>query len=401
MRWVKIEAMPRQTISEFRAKKLLAKVLDIEYPGLSIDTDQSLASQLKDLTSDTGYAIKVDQAVKGRHNKDLLVLNVPASQVRASLEQLARRSGYRYFLVEPMIPHARNDEHYLCLTRETDVPKLYWREDGGTSVELAGSNLAGTELDEAVNWAALAHKTGLSASFLKRLAKLFQENHMTFLEINPYIVLGKKFHALDLAIEVDSAAQHFVNDWSEADFRSPKSHLTRQEHEVSKLAKKSQASFALTVLNPDGAIFLLLSGGGASVVIADEIYNLGFGTQIANYGEYSGNPTAEETYIYTKALLQLLLNSKAPEKVLFIGGAVANFTNVAQTFQGIIRALEELGTELRSQGLRVYVRRGGPSEEEGLSVMRTTLQSLDILGAVHDASVSLAAATSELTRALR
>src|SRR5207302_6008598 len=131
---------------------------------------------------------------------------------------------------------------------------------------------------------------------------------------------------------------------------------------VQELNKKSQASFSLEVLNREGSIFLLLSGGGASVVVADEIYNAGRGNELANYGEYSGAPNREETYLYTQQLLKLLLNSSAAGKTLIIGGGVANFTDVRITFEGIIDALREVESQLRKQHVQVYVRRGGPYE---------------------------------------
>ena len=40
----------------------------------------------------------------------------------------------------------------------------------------------------------------------------------------------------------------------------------------------------------------MVAGGGASVVYADTIADLGFGSELANYGEYSGAPTLGETY---------------------------------------------------------------------------------------------------------
>ena len=97
------------------------------------------------------------------------------------------------------------------------------------------------------------------------------------------------------------------------------------------------------------------------MVVADEVYNRGLGEQLANYGEYSGNPNSEETYLYTKAVLELVLASKAPKKVVFLGGAVANFTDIAKTFAGVIQALDEVADGLQSQGVKVFVRRGGPT----------------------------------------
>ena len=84
-----------------------------------------------------------------------------------------------------------------------------------------------------------------------------------------------------------------------------------------------------------------VAGGGASVVYADTICDLGFGSELANYGEYSGAPTETMTYEYARTILDLMTQGPVSSdgKVLIIGGGIANFTDVAATFKGIIRAL--------------------------------------------------------------
>ncbi len=57
-------------------------------------------------------------------------------------------------------------------------------------------------------------------------------------------------------------------------------------------------------------------------------------------------------------------------KVLLIGGGVANFTNVAATFHGIIRAIREYQEALKAHSVQIYVRRGGPNYQEGLRAMQ-------------------------------
>jgi ATP citrate lyase citrate-binding len=65
-----------------------------------------------------------------------------------------------------------------------------------------------------------------------------------------------------------------------------------------------------------------------------------------------------------------------------IGGGVANFTDVRQTFHGVVRALTEARDDLRAQGVRVFVRRGGPFEVEGLAAMWAFLEHEGLLGYV-------------------
>jgi succinyl-CoA synthetase beta subunit len=97
----------------------------------------------------------------------------------------------------------------------------------------------------------------------------------------------------------------------------------------------------------------------------------------------------EETYSYTKAILQLLLRSKAPRKLLIIGGGVANFTDIRITFKGVVKALDEVTDELKKEQLKIYVRRGGPHQEEGLEMMRQFLDRSKIAGEVYGPDIIL------------
>jgi succinyl-CoA synthetase beta subunit len=230
---------------------------------------------------------------------------------------------------------------------------------------------------------------GVPAGTIRAMHEVFAENYMSFLEINPLVVVDGSLSLLDAAVEVDEEAAPLVaGRWAAADFRGPR--RSAAEEAVAQLAAKSQASFRLEVLNPDGEVFLLLSGGGASVVLADEVFNQGYGRMLGNYGEYSGNPTEEETYLYTKQIIGLMLGSTAPRKVLVIGGGVANFTDVRVTFRGVVRALDEFKVEIWRQKIQVFVRRGGPFEVEGLGMMGEFLEREKLLGLVAGPDLMLA-----------
>ena len=69
------------------------------------------------------------------------------------------------------------------------------------------------------------------------------------------------------------------------------------------------ASLKLTVLNPEGRIWTMVAGGGASVVYSDAIAAHGFADELANYGEYSGAPTEGQTYEYAKTIRKFSMSS--------------------------------------------------------------------------------------------
>ncbi len=188
---------------------------------------------------------------------------------------------------------------------------------------------------------------------------------------------------MDLAIEVDSAAEFVSGEtWTREDLITQTSGLAEEELAAKSLAEKSSASFKLNVLNKNGNIFTIFSGGGASIVLADEIFSKGKAGSIVNYAEYSGNPNEEETYLFAKIILSLVRKSKAKEKKIYIAGGVANFTDIRTTFRGVIRALDSESAMLKKQNVKILVRRGGPHQEEGLEMMSDFLKENKIQGKV-------------------
>ncbi|MDP4011678.1 MAG: ATP citrate lyase citrate-binding domain-containing protein [Candidatus Roizmanbacteria bacterium] len=293
------------------------------------------------------------------------------------------------------------------------------RKDMDPSVSTTPSVISPQD-DKAIQ--SISKTLSVPSSFIQTLLDYFDRNYASFLEINPLVVkrppsfghphveralhhreggsiidlpfegstlnraegsgLGGGMFVLDLAVEVDSTAQFFVKDgWTEKDVVQDQQ-KSPEEISIKKLSDTSHAALSFTQLNKDGSVWVLLSGGGASITLADEFYNLGHGKDLGNYGEYSGNPNAEETYLYTKEVLKALFKSKSKKKILLIGGGVANFTDVRITFQGIIKALEENKKELGQNDVIIYVRRGGPMQKEGLAMMETWLQTNSMYGYV-------------------
>lgn len=74
----------------------------------------------------------------------------------------------------------------------------------------------------------------------------------------------------------------------------------------------------LTILNKKGRIWTMVAGGGASVIYSDTICDMGGAEELANYGEYSGAPSEQQTYEYAKTILSLMTQEKHPKgKVQF------------------------------------------------------------------------------------
>jgi ATP citrate (pro-S)-lyase len=238
--------------------------------------------------------------------------------------------------------------------------------------------------------------------FIARLYGVYVDSQFTYLEINPLVVIPNKdatsaeVHFLDLAAKLDQTAEFECGvKWAIArsnsalglaagpassgkvsidagppiEFPAPFGReLSKEEAYIAEMDAKTGASLKLTILNATGRVWTLVAGGGASVVYADAIASAGFASELANYGEYSGAPTETQTFHYARTVLDLMLRApQRPEgKVLFIGGGIANFTNVASTFKGVIRALREVAPLLVEHKVQIWVRRAGPNYQEGL-----------------------------------
>jgi ATP citrate (pro-S)-lyase len=243
---------------------------------------------------------------------------------------------------------------------------------------------------------------------------LSEADYIRYLEINPLVVIPNKeatsasVHFLDLAAKLDQTAEFECGvKWAVArsanalglpvlqskepkvtidagppmEFPAPFGReLSKEEAYIAEMDAKTGASLKLTILNSKGRVWTLVAGGGASVVYADAIASAGFASELANYGEYSGAPTETQTFHYTRTVLDLMLRApQSPEgKVLFIGGGIANFTNVASTFKGVIRALREVAPLLIEHKVQIWVRRAGPNYQEGLKNIKAVGQELGL-----------------------
>lgn len=220
------------------------------------------------------------------------------------------------------------------------------------------------------------------AGFIVALYKLFRDLNFVYLEINPLVMTeDQRITALDMAAKIDETA-HFLNgtQWGAIDFPAPFGRAEfPEEAYIKSLDQSSGSSLKLTILNQFGRIWTMVAGGGASVVYADTISDLGFGHELANYGEYSGAPTLQETYEYARTVFSLMCRHPDPRgKVLIIGGGIANFTDVAATFKGIQKALAQFREEIIANKVDIWVRRAGPNYQEGLKNMRQTADELGI-----------------------
>ncbi|KAG2495981.1 hypothetical protein HYH03_005908 [Edaphochlamys debaryana] len=177
--------------------------------------------------------------------------------------------------------------------------------------------------------------------------------------------------------------------------------LSPAETTIAALDEATGASLKFTVLNPQGRVWLMVAGGGASVIYTDTIADLGFAAELGNYGEYSGAPNTAETYQYARTVLDSATsNTDGRPRALLIGGGIANFTDVAATFTGIIQALKEKAGALQAAKVRIFVRRGGPNWQKGLELMRALGPQIGVPVAVYGPESSMTGICAEAINSL-
>jgi ATP-citrate lyase beta-subunit len=293
------------------------------------------------------------------------------------------------FLIEPFTPHHEDsEEFYVAIKATRDNDTIYLSNKGGIYVEENWEKVKETavpilsSVDEVkLNMPDFGKRKEQVEEFVRALYKVYAEGHFTYLEINPFTFHGDEIVPLDLVARVDdTAAFECVKVWGDLEFPSSfGQRLTKEEQFIRSVDEKTGASLKLTMLNPEGRVWNMVAGGGASVIYADTVCDLGFSKELANYGEYSGDPSEEDTYQYARTVLDLMTRKRDPRgKVLIIGGGIANFTDVAKTFKGIIRALKEYQKKLVEGKVKIFVRRGGPNYQEGLANMRKLGDTLGV-----------------------
>jgi ATP citrate (pro-S)-lyase len=344
--------------------------------------------------------VKPDQLIKRRGKSKLLLLNTDWKDVEKWIKERMSKpvtvgtvTGILdHFIVEPFVPHDENDEYYLAILSQREGDQILFHHQGGINVGdidakavrmtiPIGTYPTTANIEKQLLGNVPKERRGLIAGFIEGMFKFYADLNYTYLEINPFVITGNRIVPLDLAAKLDDTAE-FVSGkkWGDISFPSPFGRmLSKEEAYIEELDSKTGASLKLTVLNPEGRVWTMVAGGGASVIYADTITDLGFMGEMANYGEYSGDPNEEFTYLYAKTILDLMTRKKNPKgKYLLIGGGIANFTDVANTFKGIVRALKEYKEKLKETKVKIYVRRGGPNYKEGLRIMRELGEQLGV-----------------------
>lgn len=250
------------------------------------------------------------------------------------------------------------EEHYISIVYNTNAkqPMLIYSEQGGMDIEDVTEEKIGKELLD------IRQETISSLfPFAQELWNCFLAEDTRQVEINPLIkTTDGRFVAADAKIAIDDDAFYRHKEWEALEPRTMMGRLPTEREITAKKIDEGEAYYRGTAgkyIELDGDIGLILNGGGASIANMDALISVGL--KAANYTEYSGNPPREKVYQLAKVVL-----SKPGLKGLWMCGVVANFTNVKETFMGIVDALDEI-----KPNYPIVVRRDGTESAEGFILL--------------------------------
>lgn len=390
--------MPAKKLSEYQSKWLWNYFNEIpaEFDYLSKDK-QVLLPTLND-----NLVVKLDDGSKRRMKRGLVKLNKSRNDVISWVNTKLNNKEHNdaSFFVEKMQTGVQSSEDseelYIMIRHFETIDTIFINEVGGISQHNPLENAH--ELMCSVNKPVSKENIRFSTSFVDTfgsksyynvfvtfictLLRFFRAYHFTFLEVNPLLRREKQFIPLDFACLMDDTATYLLNqnEKNVIEMNYLKDTSYPIEEFIHTLDQKTGGSLKFKLLNPRGNIWTLIAGGGASVVYTDAICNLGYAYSLANYGEYSGNPPKELVYEYVNAIFNEMKQVDG-SKILFIGGGIANFTDIKKTFSGIIQAMEEHIEML--QNTTIYVRRGGPNYKQGLELFKTLADTHNLTCHIH------------------
>ena len=338
----------------------------------------SKLGEANDWLKNSQLVVKAHEALGSRYKLGLVKVGLDLKGAQAAAqEMLGRQVGsitITQVIVSEMIPH--QDEYYVAVKSTREGAEVLVASCGGIEVEANWARVkrlpvevGDTPPDEALE--ALAKEAQFSgpmihkvAGFAGKLFACFDNEDAQYLEVNPVVVRESdgELVALDAVTLLDADAKFRHSDWTfpfAAEFGRA---YTKEELDVMAVDSKIKGSVKFIEI-PGGDTAMLPAGGGASVYYSDAV--VARGGKLANYAEYSGDPADWAVEVLTDKVCSL-----PGIRSIIVGGAIANFTDVKKTFGGIIAGFRKAKEEGKLNGVKIWVRRGGPREKEGLDAMR-------------------------------
>lgn len=334
-------------------------------------------AQANDWLQTKKLVVKAHEALGSRFKLGLVKVGLDLAGAKAAVREMLGKQVESITIGEVIVSEAveHTAEYYAAAKSVRDGVEVMVASCGGIEIEDNWDKvkrilveIGETPTDEAL--AALVKDAGFTGDtaakmsvFLKKLFNCFDNEDVQYLEINP-VVQDKEGNlvALDAVTLLDADAKFRHKDWNFSFAAEFGRAYTKNEEDIMAVDAKVKGSVKFIEI-PGGDIAMLPAGGGASVYYSDAV--VARGGKLANYAEYSGDPPDWAVEALTEKVCSL-----PGIKHIIVGGAIANFTDVKKTFNGIINAFRNAKAEGKLDGVKIWVRRGGPNEKEGLAAMR-------------------------------
>ena len=384
-------------LHEFQAKQLLQRYGLAVPVGQVVQSAEAAAAATKEIAGDA-WVVKAQVHAGGRGKAGGVKIVKSASEAQSVANGLLGKQLVTYqnapdgqpvhqLLVEQTLPIARELYLSILVDRTLERVVMVASSAGGMDIEEIAETSPEKILQEvcdplnglvdyqARNLAFALDLVGDQIAAFTKLAKglykLFKENDLALLEINPLIVTtdGKLF-ALDCKMSVDDNALYRQKslaeqrDWSQDD------------------AKEAEAHHAgLNYIALNGNIGCMVNGAGLAMATMDLIKL--HGGAPANFLDVGGGATAETV---AKAFKIILADSNVKAILVNIFGGIMRCDIIAE---GIITAVKEVGIKIP-----VVVRLEGTNVELGRKMLSESGLSIISAAGLTDAAKQAVAAVS-------
>lgn len=377
-------------LHEYQAKNLLKKY-GINIPNHIIATTSKEAEMATSILAGKKYAIKAQIHAGGRGKAGGVRIISSSSEAKEFTELWLGKKLTTYqnkpfgqpvhrILVEESVGIHHELYFSMLVDRQSEKIVLICSSSGGIEIEAISKNSpdliykAWVSIHQQFsdgdlnNLCASLKLTKKVSKAFKSLAikslKLFTENDLTLLEINP-LVITKNLHltALDCKISIDSNAlfkhPHIIDlqDWTQIDFKEAEAHHS-----------------GLNYIALEGNIGCMVNGAGLAMATMDLIKLSG--GEPANFLDVGGSATAETV---SKAFKILLSDPNVRVVLVNIFGGIMRCDIIAN---GIVAAIKEGSIQIP-----IVVRLEGTNVDLGKKILKQSKLNITPADSLTDAAI--------------
>ena len=377
-------------LHEYQAKNLL-KIYGIDTPNHIVASTSKEAEMATSILKGNKFAIKAQIHAGGRGRAGGVKLISSSAQAKEFTELWLGKNLITYqnkplgqpvhrILVEETVEI--NNELYLSILvdRQSEQIMLICSSSGGTEIEDISKNnpelihkigvpinnkFSNKELNKIC--ARLEISENLYEKFKALVAeglKLFIENDLTLLEINPLVTTNdNRLVALDCKMSIDANAlfkhPHIIDlqDWTQIDHKEAEAHHA-----------------GLNYIALEGNIGCMVNGAGLAMATMDLIKLSG--GEPANFLDVGGSATADTV---SKAFKILLSDPNVRVVLVNIFGGIMRCDIIAN---GIIAAIKEVGIKIP-----IVVRLEGTNVELGKEILNQSTLNIVSADSLTDAAI--------------